>query len=92
MPKFDVTSKAKPSLYAYPAPLTVPTKEAIKTVETAVLSTTAKANARAAEKKKVELAEEEKEKSAAMDTVSVSSFLFVLAWHHVVVVLFFNFF
>jgi 26S proteasome regulatory subunit N2 len=64
MPKFDFISKAKPSLYAYPAPLTVEKKEAVKTVETAVLSTTAKANARAAEKKKVE---QEKE-GGAMDT------------------------
>jgi len=64
IPKLSFVSKAKPSLYAYPAPLTVPTKEVVQTVATAVLSTTAKANARAKEKKKVEFAEEK------MDIVS----------------------
>jgi 26S proteasome regulatory subunit N2 len=66
MPKLEFTSNAKPSLFAYPAPYTPPKKETVEKVKTAVLSTTARANARAKAR--------EQEKSAAegdaMDTVS----------------------
>ena len=58
-------SNAKPSLFAYPAPIKPPKKEAVAKVATAVLSTTAKVKAR------------EKKKAAAdgdsMDTVSIKS-------------------
>ncbi|OSX67352.1 hypothetical protein POSPLADRAFT_1042584 [Postia placenta MAD-698-R-SB12] len=49
-PNFEFVSNAKPSLFAYPAPMKPPKKEAVAKVATAVLSTTAKAKAR--EKKK----------------------------------------
>jgi 26S proteasome regulatory subunit N2 len=63
MPKFDFISHAKPSVFAYPAPYTPPVKETVEKIKTAVLSTTARANARAKTR--------EKEKgSDAMDTVS----------------------
>ncbi|KAH9944140.1 D-isomer specific 2-hydroxyacid dehydrogenase [Epithele typhae] len=45
-PKFDFTSNAKPSLFAYPSAMKPPKKEAVAKVATAVLSTTAKAKAR----------------------------------------------
>lgn len=54
IPKMNIVAKGKPSLFAYPAPLTVPVKEEIKTVAAAVLSTTHKAQARAKEKKREE--------------------------------------
>ncbi|KIY63518.1 26S proteasome regulatory complex, non-ATPase subcomplex, Rpn2/Psmd1 subunit [Cylindrobasidium torrendii FP15055 ss-10] len=52
VPKFDVTSNAKPSLFAYPATTKVQKKETVAKVATAVLSTTAKVKAR--EKRKAE--------------------------------------
>ncbi|EJD55629.1 26S proteasome regulatory complex, non-ATPase subcomplex, Rpn2/Psmd1 subunit [Auricularia subglabra TFB-10046 SS5] len=45
VPKFEITSNARPSIFAYPAPTKPPTKEAVEKVATAVLSTTAKAKA-----------------------------------------------
>ncbi|KXS20828.1 26S proteasome regulatory complex, non-ATPase subcomplex, Rpn2/Psmd1 subunit [Gonapodya prolifera JEL478] len=60
IPKFEFISNAKPSLFAYPTPTKVPTQEKVEKVAAAVLSTTAKAKARA---KKAE-----KDKGDAMDT------------------------
>ncbi|KZV92476.1 26S proteasome regulatory complex, non-ATPase subcomplex, Rpn2/Psmd1 subunit [Exidia glandulosa HHB12029] len=51
VPKFEVVSNARPSLFAYPPPTKPPTKAAVEKVETAVLSTTAKAKARESRKK-----------------------------------------
>ncbi|KAJ3937705.1 MAG: D-isomer specific 2-hydroxyacid dehydrogenase [Lentinula lateritia] len=50
VPKFEFTSNAKPSLFAYPPATAPPKKETVIKVATAVLSTTAKVKAR--EKKK----------------------------------------
>ncbi|KAI9101952.1 armadillo-type protein [Phlyctochytrium arcticum] len=47
VPKFDFISNAKPSMFAYPPPTKPPTEEKVEKVATAVLSTTAKAIARA---------------------------------------------
>ncbi|GAA5963482.1 hypothetical protein JCM21900_006483 [Sporobolomyces salmonicolor] len=47
IPKFDFVCNAKPSLFAYPPATKPPTKETVEMVKTAVLSTTAKATARA---------------------------------------------
>ena len=60
MPKFEFESKAKPSKFAYPALVKPKTDDKVEKVATAILSTTAKAKARA---KKAE-----KEKGNAMDT------------------------
>jgi 26S proteasome regulatory subunit N2 len=67
IPKIDIVSNAKPSMFAYPSPYKPPAKEKVEKVATAVLSTTAKAQARAKTK--------EQEKAGAdgvdaMDTVS----------------------
>ena len=66
-PKFEFISNARPSLFAYPTPTKPPTKESVAMVETAVLSTTAKAKAR-------ERVKEKKKAAAAgvdaMETVS----------------------
>jgi 26S proteasome regulatory subunit N2 len=58
IPKFEFTSNAKPSLFAYQPATKPPTKEVVEKVATAVLSTTAKATARA-----------KRAKEDAMDTV-----------------------
>lgn len=50
VPKFDLVSNARPSLFAYPSSVKPPKKETVTKVATAVLSTTAKVKAR--EKKK----------------------------------------
>ena len=47
IPKLEFVSNARPSLFAYPAPYEPPKKETVEKVKTAVLSTTARANARA---------------------------------------------
>ncbi|KAF1872879.1 hypothetical protein Lal_00015982 [Lupinus albus] len=54
-PKFEFLSHAKPSLFEYPKPTTVPTTTSAVKLPTAVLSTSAKAKARAkkAEEQKV---------------------------------------
>lgn len=57
IPQFEFVSHARPSLFAYPAPVKPPTEKKVEKVETAVLSTTAKAQARQRTK--------EKEKAAA---------------------------
>ncbi|EIE88462.1 hypothetical protein G6F46_008395 [Rhizopus delemar] len=58
-PRFEFMSNVKPSLFAYPPALKPPSATVVEKVATAVLSTTAKAKARA---KKVE-----KEKGESMD-------------------------
>ncbi|KAI8818052.1 armadillo-type protein [Fimicolochytrium jonesii] len=66
IPKFTFLSNAKPSLFAYPAPTKPPTEEKVEKVATAVLSTTAKAAARA---KKVDAQRRESSKGPdAMET------------------------
>ena len=54
MPKMDVTSAAKPSTFAYPAPLSTTTSSTVKLAPTAVLSTTSRKKKKEAEKKKKE--------------------------------------
>ncbi|PNX73952.1 26S proteasome non-ATPase regulatory subunit 1-like protein, partial [Trifolium pratense] len=49
-PKFEFLSHAKPSLFEYPKPTTVPTTASTVKLPTAVLSTSAKAKARASKK------------------------------------------
>ncbi|XP_073132108.1 26S proteasome non-ATPase regulatory subunit 1 homolog A-like [Henckelia pumila] len=49
-PKFEFLSHAKPSLFEYPKPTTVPTTTASVKLPTAVLSTSARAKARASKK------------------------------------------
>jgi 26S proteasome regulatory subunit N2 len=52
IPKFEVISNAKPSLFAYPPTTKPPTAVVVEKVATAVLSTTAKAKARAKKSEK----------------------------------------
>jgi len=52
MPVFELTSEAKPSLFAYPPPLSTVTATTVARAPTAVLSTTAKRKKKEAEKKK----------------------------------------
>ncbi|KAJ3119649.1 proteasome regulatory particle base subunit [Nowakowskiella sp. JEL0407] len=54
MPKMTLQSNAKPSLFAYQPAIKPPTVEAVEKVATAVLSTTAKAKARAKRNEKKE--------------------------------------
>lgn len=63
MPKFDVRSNARPSTFAYPPPLEEKKDKKGEKVETAVLSVTAKAKRKEAEKKK-------EDGDEAMDVVS----------------------
>ncbi|GAA5860169.1 hypothetical protein JCM8547_009213 [Rhodosporidiobolus lusitaniae] len=65
IPKFDFVSHTKPSLFAYQPATKPPTEKKVEKVETAVLSTTAKATARQKEKEKQEKGEGEGE---AMET------------------------
>ncbi|CAE6456206.1 unnamed protein product [Rhizoctonia solani] len=57
-PSFEFISNARPTLFAYPAAVKPPTKEAVEKVATAVLSTTAKAKAREKTKEKEKAATE----------------------------------
>uniref|UniRef100_A0A7N0UVL7 26S proteasome non-ATPase regulatory subunit 1 homolog n=1 Tax=Kalanchoe fedtschenkoi TaxID=63787 RepID=A0A7N0UVL7_KALFE len=50
VPKFEFVSQAKPSLFEYPKPTTVPTAASAVKLPAAVLSTSAKAKARASKK------------------------------------------
>ncbi|KAK4783755.1 hypothetical protein SAY86_018123 [Trapa natans] len=50
VPRFEFLSHAKPSLFEYPKPTTVPTTTSAVKLPTAVLSTSAKAKARASKK------------------------------------------
>ncbi|CAG8455290.1 13893_t:CDS:10 [Ambispora leptoticha] len=52
IPKFEFISNAKPSLFAYPATTKPPATNVVEKVATAVLSTTAKAKARAKKSEK----------------------------------------
>ena len=52
MPKIEFRSNAKPSTYAYPAPLEEKKGRELEKVETAVLSTTAKAKAKEIKKER----------------------------------------
>lgn len=70
-PKFEFLSHAKPSLFEYPKPTTVPTTTSTVKLPTAVLSTSAKAKARASKK-----AEEQKanaEIASSPDSTSAPS-------------------
>jgi 26S proteasome regulatory subunit N2 len=66
IPKLEFTSNAKPSLFAYPAAYSPPKKETVEKVKTAVLSTTARANARAKAREQEKAVAE----GDAMETVS----------------------
>lgn len=74
IPAFDLISNTRPSLFAYQPATAPPTEEKVEKVATAVLSTTAKANARAKTKKDKAAAE-----SGDMDTVSRRPDAFVVA-------------
>ncbi|KAL0322670.1 UNVERIFIED_CONTAM: 26S proteasome non-ATPase regulatory subunitA [Sesamum angustifolium] len=71
VPKFEFLSHAKPSLFEYPKPTTVPTTTSAVKLPTAVLSTSARAKARAskkeAEKTNVEKAEPSSGKGKTSD-------------------------
>ncbi|XP_038702017.1 26S proteasome non-ATPase regulatory subunit 1 homolog A-like [Tripterygium wilfordii] len=67
VPKFEFLSHAKPSLFEYPKPTTVPTATSAVKLPTAVLSTSAKAKARA--KKEADL-KANAEKAAAVESSS----------------------
>lgn len=66
-PKFEFLSHAKPSLFEYPKPTTVPTTTSTVKLPTAVLSTSAKAKARA---KKAEDQKANAEKASGADSSS----------------------
>ncbi|CAI9761632.1 unnamed protein product [Fraxinus pennsylvanica] len=63
VPRFEFLSHAKPSLFEYPKPTTVPTTTSAVKLPTAVLSTSARAKARAS-KKEAEKANAEKPSGA----------------------------
>jgi len=67
MPVFKIKSNAKPSTYAYPAPLEEKKKEDKEKVATAVLSITAKHKKKEAEKTKKTTTEKTSEKPEKMD-------------------------
>jgi 26S proteasome regulatory subunit N2 len=73
MPKIEIKSAARPSLYAYPAPLEEKKREEREKVTTAVLSLAARAKRREGEKKKddnkMEVDEDVKEASGSKDDV-----------------------
>lgn len=66
VPRFEFLSHAKPSLFEYPKPTTVPTTTSAVKLPTAVLSTSAKAKARA----KKEADQKEKANAEKADTSS----------------------
>ncbi|XP_043810927.1 26S proteasome non-ATPase regulatory subunit 1 homolog A isoform X2 [Manihot esculenta] len=70
VPKFEFISNAKPSLFEYPKPTTVPTTTSAVKLPTAVLSTSAKAKARA--KKEAEQ-KAHAEKAAGAESSSAAS-------------------
>ncbi|OIV94131.1 hypothetical protein TanjilG_31556 [Lupinus angustifolius] len=69
-PKFEFLSHAKPSLFEYPKPTTVPTTTSVVKLPTAVLSTSAKAKARA---KKAEEQKANAETSSGSDSTSAAT-------------------
>lgn len=70
VPKFDFLSHAKPSLFEYPKPMTVPTTTSAVKLPTAVLSTSAKAKARAKKEAEQKAAAE---KAAGGESASAGS-------------------
>ncbi|KAL1925244.1 uncharacterized protein VTP21DRAFT_127 [Calcarisporiella thermophila] len=64
VPKFEIVSNVRPSLFAYPAPTKPPTANVVEKVATAVLSTTVKTRARAKRSEK----EKEKAEAEPMET------------------------
>ncbi|PHU18393.1 26S proteasome non-ATPase regulatory subunit 1 [Capsicum chinense] len=72
VPKFDFVSHAKPSLFEYPKPTTVATTSSAVKLPTAVLSTSARAKARAS-KKEAEKANAEKASGAESSSATTSS-------------------
>ncbi|KAF3559813.1 hypothetical protein F2Q69_00011457 [Brassica cretica] len=70
VPKFEFMSHAKPSLFEYPKPTTVPTSNTAAKLPTAVLSTSVKAKARA--KKEAEQKANTEKASGAEKSVSES--------------------
>ncbi|KAK4482545.1 hypothetical protein RD792_009705 [Penstemon davidsonii] len=69
VPKFEFLSHAKPSLFEYPKPTTVPTTTSAVKLPTAVLSTSVRAKARA-NKKEAEKAPEKPEPSSGKGKAS----------------------
>ncbi|KAL3828374.1 hypothetical protein ACJIZ3_017176 [Penstemon smallii] len=69
VPKFEFLSHAKPSLFEYPKPTTVPTTTSAVKLPTAVLSTSVRAKARAS-KKEAEKAAEKPEPSSGKGKAS----------------------
>lgn len=71
MPKLELKSNAKPSLYAYPAPMEEKKREEREKVQTAILSIAARQRKREYERKhkdeKMEVDEEKDDKKAAED-------------------------
>ncbi|KAG6428191.1 hypothetical protein SASPL_112442 [Salvia splendens] len=70
IPKFDFLSHAKPSLFEYPKPTTVPTTASTVKLPTAILSTSVRAKTRASKKeaeKQAEKAETSTEKGKSSD-------------------------
>uniref|UniRef100_A0A5B6ZA94 26S proteasome non-ATPase regulatory subunit 1 homolog n=1 Tax=Davidia involucrata TaxID=16924 RepID=A0A5B6ZA94_DAVIN len=71
VPTFEFLSHAKPSLFEYPRPTTVPATTSAVKLPTAVLSTSARAKARASKKEADQKANAEK--SSGVESSSVSS-------------------
>lgn len=74
-PKFEFVSNARPSLFAYPPQIKPPSATVVEKVATAVLSTTAKAKARAkkSEKEKGDMMDVDKEQPAAAASSSTAA-------------------
>ncbi|KAG2183158.1 hypothetical protein INT43_006153 [Umbelopsis isabellina] len=65
IPQFEFLSNARPSLFAYPPATKPPTTTVVEKVATAVLSTTAKAKARAKKNEKGEMMDVDKDTQAS---------------------------
>ncbi|CDH53515.1 probable rpn2-26s proteasome regulatory subunit [Lichtheimia corymbifera JMRC:FSU:9682] len=74
-PKFEFVSNARPSLFAYPPQIKPPSATVVEKVATAVLSTTAKAKARAkkSEKEKGDMMDVDKEQPAAASSSTAAA-------------------
>ncbi|CAO3669707.1 unnamed protein product [Umbelopsis vinacea] len=72
IPQFEFLSNAKPSLFAYPPATKPPTTTVVEKVATAVLSTTAKAKARAKKNEKGDLMDVDKEASTSAATAAAA--------------------
>ncbi|KAJ3101281.1 proteasome regulatory particle base subunit [Phlyctochytrium planicorne] len=68
VPKFDFVSNAKPSLFAYPPPIKPPETKEVEKVATAVLSTTARAMARAKKAKAEDAMDTDEKKDVPPET------------------------